>query len=296
MKQRANNRGFTVLLIIAMMLCGCQQSVPQHRLQWHVDALYDKNMNSTAKVKIAIIDSGIDVTHPDLTIKKQVVLSCIDEQDNTNNEHGTAVVGIIAAVPHNEKGVLGINPNVDIYSYDVMDNKEDTEVNGLIEAIEMSIKEDVDVINMSIGITIDNTKLHEVIRKAYNQGIILVAAAGNEYDEEILFPAAYDEVICVGSADKDKKIMYKGEDVCDVYAPGLNIVTAYSSVDDEREYISLNGTSVSTPIVSAVISRILEEYPNVEIEDIYTRLAKVKYIYSIEEIYKVFSDKKAEDK
>lgn len=134
-------------------------------------------------------------------------MPAIVTKHNTNCGHATAVAGVIAAYPHDNKGVLGINSNAEMISVDVMDDSEQSDVVCLIDAINVCIREDVDIINISLGINYDDDQLHSIIKKAYNKGIVIVAAIGNEYDEDILYPAVYDEVISVGSADKDKNIM-----------------------------------------------------------------------------------------
>ena len=284
-----NSNKIIVCLFILFLLVGCNQhqNKPLHRLQWYIDSLYD-NTKGDNLVSIAVIDTGVNAEHLDLEISKDIVVPCIDVNNNTNYGHATAVAGVIGAYPHDDKGVLGINPNAKILSLDVMDNSEESQVDCLIEAIRISIEEEVDIINISLGINQDDNRLHSIIKSAYENGIVIVAAVGNEFNEDVLFPAAYNEVLSVGSADKEKNILYKSSDAGDVYAPGVNIVTTYFDSKDGLGYISLNGSSISTPIVSAVISKILEKKPDISNKDIYEKFKEIKYIYSIETMYESF--------
>lgn len=276
-----------IIVVASFFLGGCEKKKPEHRLQWHIDSLYSEDVSDDVKVKVAIIDSGVDSSHPDIKIKKQICLSSINNDKNDNNEHGTEVAGIISAYPHDKKGALGINPNAEIYSIDVMDESENADVNQLIEAINLAVNEKADIINISMGVEKGTSELHKCIKKAYEKGIIIVAAAGNDYDEKILYPAKYKEVLCVGSIDRQKNIIYKEKAECDVYAPGKNIVTT-SPVKGVEMYVGVNGTSMSTPIVSGVISKIIEKYPQISNNLIYDEMRQIKYITSMEEIYKKF--------
>lgn len=195
-----------VIIFVLLVSCQQNQNIPVHRLQWYIDPLYDSTKGEKT-IKIAVIDTGINEEHLDLDISKSIVMPAIVTKHNTNCGHATAVAGVIAAYPHDNKGVLGINSNAEMISVDVMDDSEQSDVVCLIDAINVCIREDVDIINISLGINYDDDQLHSIIKKAYNKGIVIVAAIGNEYDEDILYPAVYDEVISVGSADKDKNIM-----------------------------------------------------------------------------------------
>lgn len=278
-----------IYLIILVLLTSCQQNqnIPLHRLQWYIDPLYDSTCGEKT-IKIAVVDTGVNEKHLDLDISKAIVMPTIDLDYNKNYGHATAVAGVIAAYPHDKKGVLGINSKAKIISVDVMDDSEQSDVKCLINAIQICMKEDVDIINISLGINFDDDQLHSIIKEAYKKGIVIVAAIGNEYDEDVLYPAAYDEVISVGSADKDQNIMYKSIDVSDVYAPGVNIVTTFYDPKEGLGYSSLNGSSISAPIVSGVVSKVMEKRPDITNVQIYEGIKKIKYVYSIESVYKEF--------
>ncbi|MDO5293115.1 MAG: S8 family serine peptidase [bacterium] len=102
--------------------------VTQHRMQWWLQEINwsEKRMKlGNEKVKIAIIDSGVDVSHPDLkksNIKEHMISSLNKVDNNYDYEHGTLVAGIISAMPNDERGILGINPEVEVISIDVTSN------------------------------------------------------------------------------------------------------------------------------------------------------------------------------
>lgn len=286
----------TILSVSAILLCGCENAeinkVPVHRAEWHINQLYEPTKGNK-KIKVAVIDAGVNFEHPDLVLQgEQEVIEGLDLANNSDVKHGTAVVGIIGAYPFNDKGALGINPNVSIYSVDIMDDNEKIGVHGLTSAIEMAVEHDVDIINISAGVISDNGELHKVVKNAYNKGIVIVAAAGNDNNEDILYPAAYEEVLSVGCIDKENNILYNKDRQCDVYAPGVNIVTLLTERKGNNEmnhdYISLDGTSVSAPIVSGVISKVLEKDSDLKNEEIYKSMKELKYINSIKEVYEKF--------
>lgn len=190
---------------------------------------------SDNKVKIAIIDSGVDESG-DINIKERYNLVPGEEtispcfEDNTG--HGTSIAGIIGSKKDDDTDISGINPNAEIYSIKVMDTDNTAPVSRIIEAIYKAIEYDVDIINMSFGTTYNSDILHKAIRDANDKGILLVAAAGNRGCEDgtVEYPAAYSEVIAVGAVDTSAELAEessRGEDV-DVLAPGEAIKTLSS--------------------------------------------------------------------
>lgn len=258
-------------------------SLNEHRLEWYIDDLIGnyKIQSSNRKVKIAVIDSGINFKNENLSLCNggSACVSEVDQNNNTDFEHGTMVAGIIAAYPHNDKGVRGINPNVKLISIDISDNDGLTNINGLIEAIQIAIDDNVDIINMSLGVDNNDSRLKNIINKAYKNGIIIVAAAGNESTDKILYPAKYKNVIAVGAYSKSGKKMYGKSDKI-VYAPGEHIVTTYSTKESDTDYTGETGTSLATPMVTGMISIILQHTnaTQKEIYNYYSNLTKVENI------------------
>ncbi len=242
-----------------------------HRLQWWLGAISwetnDRVSGLSGKdVVIAVIDTAIDASHPDLNGKviEQYIVDGI--ADDLQFEHGTAVAGIICAEPHDRNGVLGIAINAKIRSI-VISNDTVTQIEALIEGIEYAIAQQVDIINISAGVPNDVPQLKDVIDKAYDAGIIVVAASGNDLYGTSLYPANYDTVIGVNSVDSSGRKLY-GDDGQSVFLPGGNIVTTYFSTHEPKQYVSYTGTSMSSPMVAGTVALLLEQNPNLTSEEI----------------------------
>ena len=238
-----------------------------HRVQWWLGYINWDIENRDEKYlekfpSVALIDSGIDLSHREFgkRVHQYDVLfshEILTKSDKTDYEHGTAMAGIIAAKPSNDSGVLGINPQCIIRSMDVTPCGLEMSIDRIILAIKYAIDWKVDVINISVALEEDNEELHKIIQKAYSKNITIVSAGGNYTGEQKIYPAAYEEVISVGSIDKKGNKIYDNDNY-DILAPGNNIVTTYSSMESDDEYKSIDGTSASTAIVSGLISLIYQ--------------------------------------
>lgn len=284
------------LCVIAIGICLLNYYISKnknvkHRLQWHVEALFGSgnplDYIGDNKVTIAVIDSGIDDSHADLAgcVTDKYAVSGLDKNNNTDNEHGTFVCGIISGFPKDEDGVLGINSKADIISIDISDNNGIADTDKMIEAIDYAISKRVDIINISVMTKNDYDKLHLAVKRAYDNGIVIVAAAGNDTDEKIGYPAGYDEVLSVGAYTKSGIKMYS-ELENTVYLPGKNIV---STVSGDRVYSSNDGTSAAAPVLTGIVSLILskKDISNTDIMECFSNYYGKK-ITDINEIYEYF--------
>jgi len=216
-----------------------------------VDAPRAWSNNFTGKgVKVAIIDSGIDISHPDLNVVgcygASDALTCEDEDG-----HGTHVAGIIGAKDNNI-GVVGVAPEVDIYAARVSDNNGEIMTTNLIEAIDWAISENVDIINLSLGSPKYSSILDVAITKATNEGILVVAAAGNDSADSVIFPAALSNVIAVSAIDKNNYIApfsNTGVEI-EVTAPGVSIYSTHL----HNYYTRMDGTSMASPHVAGILA------------------------------------------
>ncbi len=231
---------------------------PLEVIPWGIDRVEADlawSINSTSIVKVAILDTGIDLDHPDLIGNvvngTNVIMS--RKTANDDNGHGTHVAGIIAAVD-NEIGVIGVGPNLEVYAVKVLDRRGSGSTSTVIAGIEWAIVNNMDVINMSLGGG-GTTSLHDAVIKAYEAGIVLVSSAGNSYGGAVSYPAAYPEVIAVSSTDNDNALSgfsSVGDEV-DVAAPGGNIYSTYKN----GEYATMSGTSMASPHVAGVVALII---------------------------------------
>lgn len=226
--------------------------------QWNLDAIGSTDENFQNKVKIELLDSGVSYSK-DIDIKHRVNL-IPDDNPNVLYEdfsgHGTSMASVIGA-KDNGIGVTGINPNADIYSVRVLDDAVKAPLSRIIEGIRWGIDNNMDIINMSFGTNTNSAILESVIQEADEAGILLISATGNDKNKGVQYPAAYPQVLAVGSMNEENEISdftSLGEEL-DVVAPGEKIETTgiFGTI------IGTEGTSVATAEVSAVASKILEK-------------------------------------
>ncbi len=227
-------------------------------ITWNIEKTLAKNAwNFTKgdKVIIVIIDSGIDYTHKDLRDRVIGGFSLVDNDYIDFNGHGTLVAGIVASSINNQ-GIIGVSPNVSIYSIKIT-NSNTGNLSTVISALEHAIGINPDIILMSFGFDFYSQILKDIIEEAYSNGIILIAAAGNTGDTNILYPAKYDDVIAVGAVDENNQLASfssYGLDL-ELVAPGKDIL----STTINNQYATVSGTSLAAPH-TAGISALIKSY------------------------------------
>ena len=229
-------------------------------------------------VVIAIIDTGIDLDHEDLVNKLWNDSEGYHGYDFVNsnylpdddNGHGTHCAGIAAAETNNSLGVAGVCPNCKIMVIKALNSEGVSNSNIIAQGITYARNNNATIISMSFSGDSDDETLNDALQLAYNAGIILVAAAGNDGVNEMNYPAAYDIVISVGATDSnnDRSIFPSGGSNwgpwVDLFAPGSSILNTYieSLGRFSLNYESLSGTSMSTPLVAGAIGLIKSLKPN----------------------------------
>lgn len=205
--------------------------------------------SSTGKnVKVAIVDTGIDLKHPDLLANIRTGINIIRPTRTPDDDsgHGSHVAGIIGALS-NTVGVVGIAPNVELYPVKVLKSNGVGYLSDIIAGIDWSVSHGMDVINLSLGTTTDIQSMHDAVARADQAGIIVVAAAGNS-GGSVMYPAAYSEVISVGMIDENGQVdqySSRGSEL-ELVAPGSNIYSTYRG----RTYRMMTGTSMASPHVA----------------------------------------------
>jgi len=218
--------------------------------------------NAGAGAIVAIIDTGLDKDHPDLAANiaggRNFVGGFRVDPDawDDDNGHGTHCGGIVAAVD-NEEGVIGVAPEASLYGVKVLDRRGSGYVTDIIVGIEWAVENGADIISMSLGTTLDVQSLHEACDAAWNidNGVLLVAAAGNEGGSPVIYPAAYSSVIAVSatdSADNLASFSSTGPEV-ELAAPGLNIYSTYK----KGGYATKSGTSMACPHVTGTAALVI---------------------------------------
>lgn len=222
----------------------------------------ENNWNLSRNIKIAIIDSGIEENHESLQGKVVQNINFSNKNEKKVKDdfnHGTAIAGIITG--KSDFTHLGLAPNAQLYDIKVLNSKGQAEITNVIEAINWSINNKIDIINMSFGFKKNHIELYEAIKKAYEKGIIIVASAGNNIGLEVDYPARYQEVISVGAINSDLSwynLSSKGK--IDFVAPGIEIIAP----NNNGGYESFSGTSFSTAYVTASIANILGREKNID--------------------------------
>ncbi len=210
---------------------------------------WDLSTGSSA-VTIAIIDSGIDQSHPDLAAKIVPGFDFVnnDSDPQDDNGHGSHVAGIAAASANNGLGIAGISWGARLMPVKVLNAAGNGSYANAALGIIWAADNGAQVINLSFGGTASSATLNAAVLYAYNKGVTIVAAAGNSGSNSILYPARYPEVIAVAATDSTNTragFSNYGPEMS-VSAPGVSI---YSSILGGA-YGYKNGTSMSAPAVS----------------------------------------------
>lgn len=240
---------------------------PKKEEQYHLTQLQIEKAQKLAgknRVKVAVIDTGIDKNHPDL---KGKILS----SKNTVNpispgmadSHGTHVAGIIAAHKDNGIGGYGVHTNADILSIDVFDRGWGASDYAIAEGILEAVRSGAKVINMSLGGPMPSPIIEEAVKQAIAKNVTIVAAAGNDASDWTNYPAGYDGVISVGSTNKYKKLSsYSsfGPSV-DIVAPGEDVYSTIYEPEKLSSFRKMSGTSMASPVVAGAAALLLSKYP-----------------------------------
>ncbi|MGH8503178.1 MAG: S8 family peptidase [Gammaproteobacteria bacterium] len=231
---------------------------------------------------VAVLDSGIDRTHPDLDGAIHSYVNFLPNEDDRDYQgHGTHVAGIIAAEMNNGIGIAGVCAARIMALKGLPKRGNPWNAEAYYRALAHPITTDAKVLNMSLGGGIDPGE-RDIITDLLDAGVTVVAAMGNEYEEgnPISYPAAYDGVIAVGASDEvDRRASFSwtGPHIS-LVAPGVNIISTTpqypSEFASEILYDSWPGTSMATPHVAAAAALLLAKHPNLKPPQVRDRLVK----------------------
>lgn len=243
----------------------------------------------TRRTIVAVIDTGVDYTHPDLKANiwrnvREIAGNGLDDDGNgfkddifgydfANNDadpkdengHGTHVAGIIGAVGDNSIGGSGVNWNTQIMSLKFLDANASGFLSDAVRAVNYAVKNGAKVINASFGGGGFDAAMSTAIASAKAKGVIVVAAAGNSAsnnDASPVYPASYsgDNLIAVAATDRNDKLASfsnYGKTSVDIAAPGKGIYSTLLS----GKYGYYSGTSMAAPHVAGAIALVWDAHP-----------------------------------
>lgn len=226
-------------------------------------------------ITVAVLDTGVDYTHPDLEGKIIKGPDYVDKDYDPKDMHGhgTHVAGIIAAGLNNSQGIAGLAPQTRVLAIRVLDEKGSGSLFNIAKGIAYAANNGAQVINLSLGSPPGGgamkTLANFLASYAERKGSLIIAAAGNS-GSAIGYPAAASKFLAVGAINEDSYLASfsnRGPEL-DIVAPGVNIMSTfptYPVTANEsglpQNYASLNGTSMATPMVSALAAMILSKNP-----------------------------------
>ncbi|MCL4370490.1 MAG: S8 family peptidase, partial [Chloroflexi bacterium] len=250
-------------------------TVPNDQLykqfQWNLRAIgmeqaWDITTGSP-NVIVAVLDTGVDSTHPDLAGKLIPGYDFLNDTPDPADDsgHGTHDAGIIGAASNNNLGIAGIAWQSRIMPLKVLNSSGVGPDSAISRGIIYAADHGARVINMSFGSPNTSQTLAAAVRYAYDKGAVLVAAAGNtaKLDNAVIYPAAFDQVLAVGATDESDKVadFSQHHSYVGVSAPGVHIVSTFWRGAGYGSYVSASGTSEAAPEVAGLAALLLSANP-----------------------------------
>jgi thermitase len=206
----------------------------------------------SSSVIIAIVDTGVELTHPDLASKLVPGTDVIngDSDPTDDNGHGTHCAGIAAAMTNNGLGIAGVAPNCSIMPVKVLDSSGSGYLSTIAQGIRWAVDHGAKVISLSLGSTSQTQTLQDAVTYATSNGALVVAAAGNDNSSAKLYPAACTGALSVGAVNSnDSRASFSNYGSwVSVAAPGVNILSCWTG----SQYANASGTSMATPHVAGL--------------------------------------------
>ena len=222
-------------------------------------------------ILVAVVDTGVDYTHPDLTGKVVLGYDFVnnDPDPMDDNGHGTHVAGIVAAATNNGIGVASVGFDTRVLAVKVLDANGSGFYSTVAQGITYAADNGARIINLSLRGTVSSSILQDAVNYAWSKGALVVAAAGNDGSNAPVYPAAYPHVLAVAATDwnDERWGLSNYGDYVDVAAPGVGI---YSTdwAGGVGPYASRSGTSMAAPHVAAVAALVLSVDPGLSNDEL----------------------------
>lgn len=214
---------------------------------------------AAAPLVVALVDTGVDLTHPDLQGKLTTGYNLLEPKQppQDDNGHGTNVAGIIAATTNNDKGIAGIAQNVRIMPIKALESDGRGDEAKLGEGIRYAVDHGARIVVLSLGLYRYNEQLAQTVQYAEDRGVLLVAATGNE-GNSVSYPAAFPTVLAVGGVDPFNQPDYRSN-----FGPEVDLAAPYDVFTTTLGggYGAKNGTSMAAPQAAAVAALAWSKYP-----------------------------------
>jgi subtilisin family serine protease len=240
---------------------------PLYEQQWGLQAVAAPLAWDSVRgdgVTIAVVDTGIDSTHPDLSARVVAGLNTITESLDTADDHGhgTSIAGIAGAAGFNAVGIIGVAPEAQLMPVKSLNAAGYGTYADVAQGIVYATDHGARVINLSLGGEVDSTTLSSAVEYAVSRGVVVVAAAGNLGSSGPMYPAAYPDVIAVGATDvQDARASFSNFGPwLDLVAPGVDITTTSLG----GFYGDLSGTSPAAPFVAGAAALVLAANPTLQ--------------------------------
>lgn len=228
-----------------------------------IESAWDSTIGNP-NIIIAIIDTGINSRHPEFVDRLVAGYDFVHDDDDPDDDHGhgTHVAGIVAAAIDNGQGTAGVCPGCSLMPIKVLnENNAGTWFNAA-QGIVYAVDHGAHIINLSLGSTSNSDTIATAVDYAISQGVLVVAAAGNEGSSAPFYPAAYDEVLAVSANEPDDTLwpLSNHGEYVDVAAPGYLVYSTDRQLDNAYGgYSFKSGTSMAAPHVAGLAGLLLSQ-------------------------------------
>jgi thermitase len=255
-------RSAAVVLALLAVLTGGTAALaaddPLRDQQWHLERIGAAEAWTVGRgegIVVAVVDTGVSLTHPDLTDRLVPGRDLVDPgtPPDDENGHGTLVAGIIAATAANGRGGAGVAPGAAIMPVRVLDAEGTGTSRNVAEGIRWAVANGADIVNLSLtdspgtgGGELITTEVELAIRESDEAGVLVIGAAGNSSRRSTPYRAGVPVVVVAASDLQDMPWERSNSDPDTLFAPGVGIISTYL----ENGYARADGTSFATPVVA----------------------------------------------